>query len=138
MAARHFLDRGFSTFAYVGPPKLAYVREHQEAFAAALGRAGHSCHALGLNPGLETAGRPSRLIEWLRSLPKPVGVLTWANVQGRAVIDASRRAGLLVPEDVSVLSGVDAPPSANAACRICRQSRSLLSRSASRQPNCCS
>jgi LacI family transcriptional regulator len=109
MAARHFLDRGFNTFAYVGPPKLAYVREHQEAFAAALDQAGHSCHALGLNPGLETAGRPSRLIEWLRSLPKPVGVLTWANVQGRAVIDACRRAGLLVPEDVSVLSGVDDP-----------------------------
>ena len=109
IAARHFLDRGFHNFAYVGPPKLAYVREHQEAYAAALARAGHPCHALGLNPGLETAGRPSRLIEWLGSLPKPVGVLTWANVQGRAVIDACRRAGLLVPEDVSVLSGVDDP-----------------------------
>ena len=109
MAARHFLDRGFHNFAYVGPPKLAYVREHQEAFASALAPAGHRCHALGLNPGLETAGRPSRLIEWLASLPKPVGVLTWANVQGRAVIDACRRAGLLVPEDVSVLSGVDDP-----------------------------
>ena len=109
MAARHFLDRGFRNFAYVGPPKLAYVREHQEAFTAALDRAGHACHAHGLNPGLETAGRPDRLIEWLTSLPKPVGVLTWANVQGRAVIDACRRAGLLVPEDVSVLSGVDDP-----------------------------
>ena len=109
MAARHFLDRGFRNFAYVGPPKLAYVREHQEAFADALACADHSCYALGLNTGLETAGRPSRLIEWLRSLPKPVGVLTWANVQGRAVIDACRRARLLVPEDVSVLSGVDDP-----------------------------
>lgn len=109
MAARHFLDRGFRNFAYVGPPKLAYVREHQDAFAAALETAGHGGHSLGLNPGLETAGRPSRLITWLMSLPRPVGVLTWANVQGRAVIDACRRAGLLVPEDVAVLSGVDDP-----------------------------
>lgn len=109
MAADHLLDRGFRNFAYVGPPKLSYVREHQTAFTTALDQAGHSCHVHGLGAGLEIAGRPSRLVEWLKSLPKPVGVLTWAAMQGRSVIDASRRAGLLVPEDVAVLSGVDDP-----------------------------
>ena len=109
MAAEHLLDRGFRHFAYVGPPKLSYVREHQEAFTATLDQAGQICHVHGLGAGLEIAGRPSRLIEWLKSLPKPVGVLTWAAIQGRSVIDACRRAGLLVPEDVAVLSGVDDP-----------------------------
>jgi len=107
MAARHLIDRGFRNFGYVGLPTLAYVREHQEAFAAALDRAGFACHAHALGRGLEKTGRPSRLIAWLEGLPKPAGILTWSNVQGRAVIDACRRAEILVPEDVAVLSGDD-------------------------------
>lgn len=109
LAAEHFLDRGFRNFAYVGPPKLSYVREHQQAFTARLDRAGYPCHGHALQTGLEIAGRPSRLLEWLKSLPKPVGLLTWAAIQGRFVIDACRRAGLFVPEDVAVLSGVEDP-----------------------------
>ena len=96
MATEHLLDRGFRHFAYVGPPRLSYVREHQAAFAAALDQAGQSCHMHGLGAGLEITGRPSRLVEWLKSLPKPVGVLTWAAIQGRSVIDACRRAELFV------------------------------------------
>lgn len=107
LAASHLLDRGFQNFAYVGLPKLAYVHEHQQSFADGLARAGFTCHVHALGAALETVGRPSRLLQWLASLPKPVGVLTWANAQGRAVVDACRRARLLVPEDVAVLSGDD-------------------------------
>jgi LacI family transcriptional regulator len=109
LAARHLLDRGFKHFGYVGLPKLAYVREHQEAYAATLAKEGHACQAHALGPGVVPAGGASRLLEWLISLPKPVGVLTWSNAQGRAVIDACRRAALLVPEQVAVLSGDDDP-----------------------------
>ena len=109
LAAEHFLDRGFRNFAYVGPPKLSYVREHQQAFTARLDQAGYPCHCHALHTGLEVAGRPSRLIDWLKAVPKPVGVLTWAAIQGRSVIDACRRAAVFVPEDVAVLSGVDDP-----------------------------
>ena len=44
------------------------------------------------------------LIRWLKPLPKPVGVLTWTTNCGREVINACRKAGLLIPEQVSVLS----------------------------------
>ena len=109
MAARDLVDRGFRHFAYVGPPKLANVREHQDAFAAALDREGHACHIHALGGAAELSGRPSRLVQWLRGMPKPVAILTWSNVQGRAIIDACRQEGLLVPEDVAVLSGDDDP-----------------------------
>jgi LacI family transcriptional regulator len=109
LAARHFLDRGFKHFGYVGLQKLSYVREHREAFAKLLGEKGAACHVLALGDRPEVAGIPAALIEWLRALPKPVGVLTWNNSQGRAVIHACRLAGLLVPEDVAVLSGNDDP-----------------------------
>lgn len=107
LAARHLLDRGLRNFGYVGLPKLAYVREHRDAFAGPIAEAGFRCqlHLLGLDD--ESTGKTGRLAEWLRGLPKPVGILTWANAQGRAVLDACRRLHLLVPEDVAIISGDD-------------------------------
>ncbi|MEI6241424.1 MAG: DNA-binding transcriptional regulator [Planctomycetia bacterium] len=109
IAARHLLERGFRNFAYVGLQKFSYVREHREAFANTLRREGFSCEVLGLGDRPEVVGRLGTLVEWLSRLPKPVGVLTWNNAQGRAVIHACRRASLFVPEDVAVLSGNDDP-----------------------------
>lgn len=109
LAARHFLDRGFKHFGYIGLQKLSYVREHREAFTKLLGEKGYACHSLALGDHPEVADIPKALLDWLRALPKPVGVLTWNNSQGRAVIHACRLAGLLVPEDVAVLSGNDDP-----------------------------
>ena len=109
LAARHFLDRGFKHFGYVGLLKPSYVREHREAFAGLLAEKGLACHMLALGDRPEVADVPQTLLEWLKALPKPVAVLTWNNSQGRAVIHACRVAGLLVPEDVAVLSGNDDP-----------------------------
>lgn len=109
LAARHLLDRGFRHFGHVGLLKPSYVREQREAFARALAEKGCPCHVLALGDRPEVADVPRALIDWLRKLPKPVGVLTWNNSQGRAVIHACRLAGLLVPEDVAVLSGNDDP-----------------------------
>ncbi len=107
MAARHLLDRGLKNFGYVGLPKLAYVQEHRDAFAAVIGESGHECHTHALGTDDESTAKAGKLTSWLRSLPKPIGILTWANAQGRAVVDACRRAHLLVPEDVAIVSGDD-------------------------------
>lgn len=108
LAAQYLIDRGLRKFAYVGLPRLAYVAPHYQAFAATLAEAGYSCAVHSLAHG--RAGwlaRQQALTDWLRALPKPVGILTWATPQGRAVLDACRWAGLLVPEQVAVLSGDD-------------------------------
>jgi len=108
LAANYLIDRGLRQFAYVGLPRLAYVKPHYEAFAATLAKAGYPCAVHSLARG--RAGwlaRQQALTDWLRALPKPVGILTWATPQGRAVLDACRWAGLLVPEQVAVLSGDD-------------------------------
>lgn len=107
LAASHLLERGLRHFGYVGLPKLRYVSEQRQSFAAAIAAAGHRCNSLALGNADESTARATRLTAWLRDLPKPVGILTWSNVLGRAVIDACRRAHLLVPEDVAVLSGDD-------------------------------
>lgn len=123
LAARHFLDRGFKHFGYIGLQKLSYVREHREAFTKLLSEKGCACHVLALGDHPEVADIPKSLLDWLRALPKPVGVLTWNNSQGRAVIHACRLAGLLVPEDVAVLSGNDDP----LLCECCLPQLSAIS-----------
>jgi LacI family transcriptional regulator len=108
LAAQYLMDRGLRQFAYVGLPRLAYVQPHYQAFAATLAEAGFSCavHSLAIGRAGWLA-RQEGLTAWLRQLPKPVGILTWATPQGRAVLDACRWGGLLVPEQVAVLSGDD-------------------------------
>ena len=44
--------------------------------------------------------------EWLKSLPKPCGVLAYADEEARDVYDACRVAGLSIPEQVAVI-GID-------------------------------
>jgi LacI family transcriptional regulator len=107
MAARHLLDRGFRHFGYVGIAKLAYVQEQRGAFAAVVDAAGYACQVHALRSTDEATVLARQLGEWLAALPKPVGILAWSNMEGRAVIDACRRARLFVPEDVAVISGDD-------------------------------
>ncbi len=48
----------------------------------------------------------SRLAGWLRSLPRPVGLMACNDDRGRQVLQACAAAGLRVPEEVAVV-GVD-------------------------------
>ena len=50
---------------------------------------------------------PTNLAEWLRSLPKPVGILTPELGGGGYLIRCCQAIGLRVPEDVAVIGGDD-------------------------------
>jgi LacI family transcriptional regulator len=52
------------------------------------------------------SGDDDAIEAWLVSLPKPVGLLACYDIRGRQALDACRRAGLSVPDQVAVL-GVD-------------------------------
>lgn len=44
------------------------------------------------------------IVDWLESLTKPVGVMTCNDDRGHHVLDACRRAGLRVPDEIAVVS----------------------------------
>ena len=56
-----------------------------------------------------------KLAKWLKTLPKPVGIMACHDDCGRQVLDACRRADLQVPDDVAVI-GVDNDPY---LCNLC-------------------
>jgi LacI family transcriptional regulator len=110
-AATHFLERGFRHFAYFSLLGLGYIATHQQAFAETVTARGGDFASFATKPmaGAEPDWNLdlATLGKWLKSLPKPVAVLTWNPSSAREVIYAAQVAGLLVPEEVAVLSGSD-------------------------------
>jgi LacI family transcriptional regulator len=113
LAALHLLERGFASFAYFGYPQFAWSHECREGFAATVQAAGHSCHVFRQAQRVSWGHQqPSWEVEvegvarWMQSLPKPLGLMACNDFRGIQALDACRRAGIAVPEEVAVI-GVD-------------------------------
>lgn len=107
-ALDHLAERGFEHFAYCGDRRFEWSRLRQERFAECVAARGRVCHTLVTEP--DAAAAPERqqrdIARWIRTLPKPVGVMACYDIRGRQVIDACRAAGVAVPDAVAVI-GVD-------------------------------
>jgi LacI family transcriptional regulator len=109
----HFWERGFRNFAYIGVRgDKGWERLRRRAFVGMVEERG--CSSVTVRPFLGEAGtgweeEEERLAEWVRTLPKPVGVMVNHDTQGIQLLDASRRSGVRVPDEVAVVS-VDNDP----------------------------
>jgi len=116
MVADHLLDRGFVHLAFCGYTGLAYSERRCEHFCACLARHGLPCPVYQSVPPRPRAGqreveaaglrRDPKLIRWLRSLPKPVGIMASNDVRGQQVLNTCRELDIAVPEQVALV-GVD-------------------------------
>ncbi len=110
LAADHLIERRLRRFGFVGYVDTPWSASREAAFAAALGERGMPCLVLRLPHRTRTLrGGDSSvddLVAWLRTLTRPVGVMACSDRQAQRVLEACRRAGLAVPEEVAVL-GVD-------------------------------
>ena len=108
LAWQHFTERGFQHFAYCGRSEFVWSVDRGECFAREVRAAGFRCDVFqpprkaGADAGAET----DAIAAWLAALPQPLAVLACYDLRGQQVLDAARRAGLAVPEQVAVL-GVD-------------------------------
>jgi LacI family transcriptional regulator len=112
LAVRHFLELGRAQFACVCLQRYPGSLLIRELFAEDLARLGHSLHHYDLlnNPGdglyyqPDAASREPALLEFLRAVPKPLALLASTEAVAREVCDACFAIGLVVPDDVAVLS----------------------------------
>jgi LacI family transcriptional regulator len=113
LAVEHFIERGFQHFAFCGTPPgdNRYQDERSRRFARAIRERGFYCevfqHPVQAASSWEQEQR--QIARWLAKLPKPVAVMACHDDRGQQVLDACLRAGLAVPDEVSVL-GVDNDP----------------------------
>ena len=109
LAADHFLERGFSNYAFCGIHDMAWSRNRGKSFEQHVARAGFETHVYEQpkRQKMRTWGNEQPLLaEWLQTLPKPVGVMCCNDLRAQNVIDTCAIAGLRVPEQVAVM-GVD-------------------------------
>jgi LacI family transcriptional regulator len=108
MAAEHLLERGFRHFAFCGYPELFWSIQRCEGFTRRIKEA-----------GLEwTDYRPTKkirqhwkhelpfMMEWLKALPKPVGLFSCVDERSQQVAEACKKSALRIPDEVAIL-GVD-------------------------------
>lgn len=104
IGAEHLLACGLPAVAFYGG-RAGWSGERAEAFRDAAAVAGRRCYVF---PGRRRDARGrgpehAALVEWLGSLPKPLGVMACDDLRARHVLEVCQQLGLAVPADVAVL-----------------------------------
>lgn len=109
MAAEHLLERGFQHFAFCGYGDMYWSTARLDSFRRRIATAGFEIHVYE-RPWKKVARlwgtEPNEIGNWLKSLPKPVGMMTCSDDRSLHVVEACKIAKLHVPEEVAVV-GVD-------------------------------
>ena len=104
--ADHFLTRGYRHFAAYQIGSESFFRDRNQNFIDAVRSANCDCR----ERHVDEQGAPAdwdeaqdSLIEWLRDLPKPVGLFATNDSLAVRILDACTRAGIRVPEEIAVV-----------------------------------
>jgi LacI family transcriptional regulator len=109
MAARYFIDKGFRRFGFFGLKDVCWSDERYEGFRKEVKSQGLEDFLYKYN--MQDIDRHwfyerSALSEWLKGLPKPIGIMACDDNQGNNLIQACISAGIKIPQEASIL-GVD-------------------------------
>ena len=98
LAAEHLKDRGFRRLAYYGPRGERWSDERRE---------GSGVEAVHVSGSGAWDRQQEFFRRWLDSVPKPLGLVAANDIHGLRALDACRRAGIAVPEQVAVVGADD-------------------------------
>ena len=123
MAARYFMERGLRHFAYYGLNGVVWSDGRRDGFMEVAARdADAPLRKSDIREikNLKTSWwyNTEKLIHWLRSLPKPVGIYCCDDNKAYNIIEAcsqSQQTGLRIPEDILLL-GTD---NDETVCQLC-------------------
>jgi LacI family transcriptional regulator len=119
VAAEHLLSRGLRHFGYIGHDRRDVLDGRRRGFTQRVRRSRFRVHEFYLpiqvaRSRFSLAKDERAMIDWLRSLPRPAGVMACNDDRGWEVMEACRQAGLRIPDDVALI-GVD---NADPLCRL--------------------
>ena len=109
LAVEHFTNRGFYNFAYCGYKNCWWAEERGRIFKKMMAEAGFEV-SIHYEANIQKEGflreKQKILVNWLRSLPKHVGLLAGNDQIGQEVAEMCKIAGIRVPDEIAIL-GVD-------------------------------
>lgn len=109
-AYAHLRERGFEHFAFCGDPNFSWSRWREKAFMDCVTEGGFECSVFpdeanqSGNPSLSSTR--DALANWIRELPRPVGMLACYDIKAQEILDVCRESKVKVPMDLALL-GVD-------------------------------
>jgi LacI family transcriptional regulator len=109
MAADFFLNRDFHSFAFTGYYSTIWSDERYKGFKSRIFSINPNCQFSAFfdyNADQPWEPDDSKLMHWLRSLPRHTAVFCCDDCQGSMVLEACNEAGINVPSEIAVL-GVD-------------------------------
>lgn len=104
----HFVERGFRNFGYIGVSgNKGWEKMRRKVFVEMLQE--HPDTSVVMRPSISDAKlgweeQAELLAGWVELLPKPIGVMVNHDTQGLLLLEACRRAGARVPDEVAVVS----------------------------------
>ncbi|MGA8705987.1 MAG: DNA-binding transcriptional regulator [Steroidobacteraceae bacterium] len=119
MAAGHLLERGFRRFGFFGIEGENWSEQRYAGLCAAVASVQTQVPICRLPR--DAKGRRSweraenHVARWITALPKPAGVLVCSDQRGSLFLEACRRAGVSVPNDIAVVSVDNDEP----LCEVC-------------------
>ena len=110
LAAEHLMDRGFKAFGFFGLSGENWSQRRRDAFVQAVRKAGHPCTVYEVPRQVHHTRMwedyVADLAGWVARLAKPVGLMLCSDQCGPVMLEACRRAGAALPDEVAVI-GVD-------------------------------
>lgn len=103
LAASHFLQRNYDHFAYLGLLGHPFSQRYKDAFSRVHEGKVFTCDVPPNIKRMFPISSENMLTHWLRSLPKPCGILACDDLIGVYVIQACNWLGMKVPEEVGVI-----------------------------------
>ncbi|TWU29066.1 AraC family transcriptional regulator [Novipirellula artificiosorum] len=126
LAVDHFVERGFRQVAYCGDAGFEWSRkrgDHFQRLAEAAGCEVHQFESVGrYDASYDINVEQSKIVRWLKKLPRPVAIMGCYDFKAQQVLDACRHLEIAVPAEVAVI-GVDDD---RLICELCEPSLSSV------------
>ena len=109
MAVEYFVNRGFKSLVHCGLGYYLWATQRYEGFSAATEQFGLKAYTYNMPKSrrkFPSIKERDLIADWLKTLPKPIGLFACNDDMGKMVADACKKAGILVPEEIAIL-GVD-------------------------------
>jgi LacI family transcriptional regulator len=114
LAAEHLLERGFRHFAFFGLAGENWSQQRRDAFEQLVRPHARSWTVYETSRQVHHTKQwevyADDLAAWVKALPKPAGLMLCSDQVGPAVLEACRRAGVEVPDEIAVIGTDDDEP----------------------------
>ena len=122
LAYDHLIEQGLQRFAFYGlppSPGCRWAHERELAFMQMVRADGLEGSVYrGSSTSAGGWGRAQEeMVEWVRSLPKPIGIIATTDARARHLLQACIVADVPIPEQIAIV-GIDNDPIAQLLCRI--------------------